>query len=303
MKVKALVYGAGVIGSIYAVRLAKAGHAVSVLARGERLEALRSSGLRIRNAFTGEEESAEVEILEDIGAEAAFDIAIVALRSGQVTGALRRIGTLPSLRAIFVVGNNLEDLPEEANAAGNTRLILGFGAFGGYREGHSIVYLDGRTKEQPGAEGISKTTAGILVEQARPALELVRSVLGTAGLGCTESPDIAAYLLCHAALVFPLAGAIFAAGGDQARLCRTGDAIILGIRACKEAFSSLRSSGVRMEPPSIRKLLALPEWILVRILTKSFAGEGARIAMFGHANAPGRPRRDRRTGAGIGRRA
>ena len=41
-----LIYGAGVIGSLYAVLLDKAGIDVTVCARGRRLEALRTGGLR-----------------------------------------------------------------------------------------------------------------------------------------------------------------------------------------------------------------------------------------------------------------
>ncbi len=287
MKERVLVFGAGVIGSIYALRLAKAGHAVSLLARGERLAALRSSGLRIHNVVTGQTESADVEIVESLPDEALYDIAIVALRSGQVLEVLRRLCSLTGLKAVFVAGNNLEDLAEEARAVGESRFVPGFGAFGGYREGSGIEYLDGRTKEKPGFENISKTTVGIHSDKARPALEAVRAILESAGLRCEESPDIAAWLVCHAALVFPLAGAIFATGGDQPRLCRTRDAIVLGIRACKEAMGALRETGTGIEPASVRRLLAMPEWLLVRALSTSFAGEGARVAMFGHANAPG----------------
>ena len=31
----------------------------------------------------------------------------------------------------------------------------------------------------------------------------------------------------------------------------------------------------------------MPEWFLVRMLSKRMDGESARVAMFGHANAPG----------------
>jgi len=282
-----LVFGAGVIGSIYALRLAKAGLPVSVLARGERLAVLRESGLRIRNVFTDEEESAEVEVLEELREDATYDLAIVALRSGQIMPVLRRLGALPRLGAVLVVGNNLEEFGEEARAVGEARLVLGFGAFGGYREGASVLYLDGRTKKKPGLEQVSATTIGILSEAARPALERVRAILASARLGCAESPDIAAWLVCHAALVFPLAGAIFATGGDQARFCRTRDAIVLGIRACKEAMRALRDTGCAVEPPYLRKLVAMPEWLLSPLLARRLAGEAARVAMFGHANAPG----------------
>ena len=40
-----LIYGAGVIGSIYAVLFAKAGYDTSVYARGKRLKILKTKGL------------------------------------------------------------------------------------------------------------------------------------------------------------------------------------------------------------------------------------------------------------------
>jgi len=45
--VKLLVYGAGVTGSLFSARLHEAGHDVSLLARGERLAALRRHGVQL----------------------------------------------------------------------------------------------------------------------------------------------------------------------------------------------------------------------------------------------------------------
>ncbi len=42
---KILIYGAGVIGSLYAVLFAEAGYDTSVYARGKRLEFLKKNGL------------------------------------------------------------------------------------------------------------------------------------------------------------------------------------------------------------------------------------------------------------------
>ncbi len=42
---KILIFGAGVIGSVYAGKLALAGHRVSVLARNKRLSELQLNGL------------------------------------------------------------------------------------------------------------------------------------------------------------------------------------------------------------------------------------------------------------------
>ena len=40
-----LIYGAGVIGSLYAALFAEASYDTSIYARGKRLEALRNNGL------------------------------------------------------------------------------------------------------------------------------------------------------------------------------------------------------------------------------------------------------------------
>ena len=40
-----LIYGAGVIGSLYVSLFAEAGYDTSIYARGKRLEALRNNGL------------------------------------------------------------------------------------------------------------------------------------------------------------------------------------------------------------------------------------------------------------------
>jgi 2-dehydropantoate 2-reductase len=42
---KILVYGAGVLGSLYAARLADSGNDVTILARGQRLIDIRANGI------------------------------------------------------------------------------------------------------------------------------------------------------------------------------------------------------------------------------------------------------------------
>jgi 2-dehydropantoate 2-reductase len=49
--VKILVYGAGVQGRVYAGRLRQAGHEITVLARGQRLEEIRHGGFRATKSF------------------------------------------------------------------------------------------------------------------------------------------------------------------------------------------------------------------------------------------------------------
>jgi len=281
-----LVFGAGVIGSVYALRLAKAGHEVQLVARGDRLAALRAGGLEIRNVLMCDAPGpAPVTVLERVPDGEFYDLSIVAVRSGQVEPALREVARAKNSGPVAVIGNNLGDLGAQGAMIGPERFVAGFGAFGGCREGGVISYVDGRTPKKPYRR--SPTTFGLVSEEARPSLDTARALFESAGLPTVESPDIRAWLVCHAALVFPLAGAIYAAGGGQERLGRTNDALRLGIRAAKELFVALRALGTRLEPPRVGKLLASPEWLLMGTLRRAFRGEGARVAMFGHANAPG----------------
>ncbi len=48
-----LIYGAGVVGSVYAARLQEAGHNVSLLARGQRTVSLRTHGIQLEDASIG----------------------------------------------------------------------------------------------------------------------------------------------------------------------------------------------------------------------------------------------------------
>ena len=56
-------YGAGVIGSLYAAKLIKRGHDVTILARGERLSELSRYGLVIEHAITWVIERYEVKTI------------------------------------------------------------------------------------------------------------------------------------------------------------------------------------------------------------------------------------------------
>jgi len=284
---RVLVFGAGVIGSVYAVRLAKAGFDVTVSARGERLETIRAGGLRIRNVFTAEEETADVRLVEGADPSQRFDLVLVTVRAAQVLDALKALGPCAGCRTVGVIGNNFSSHAEQASLVGQQRFVLGFGSFGGYRDAGLIVYLDGRTAGQPEPEHRSPTTLGVMGPEAEPALAFAKQILESAGLPVRVSTDMAAWLICHAAMVFPLAGGIYAAGGGQERTSRTRDALVLGFRAFRELFRALRKLGVQVEPGSLRPFLRTPEPLVVRMLSRMLSRESARVAVFGHANAAG----------------
>lgn len=58
---KILIYGAGVIGSIFAGKLAIAGNDVTVLARGKRFDEIKKSGIILVNPKTEKTEHAVMD--------------------------------------------------------------------------------------------------------------------------------------------------------------------------------------------------------------------------------------------------
>lgn len=59
-----LIYGAGVIGSLYAALLADAGYDTSIYARGKRLEILKNNGLFYKK--NQDLIKAKIKILEEV---------------------------------------------------------------------------------------------------------------------------------------------------------------------------------------------------------------------------------------------
>ncbi len=82
------VLGAGAIGSILAAHLARAGHSVTVIARGERARALERDGLRIRGLA---DFAVRVPVVTDPGRLREADTLIVAMKTHGTRAALERL--------------------------------------------------------------------------------------------------------------------------------------------------------------------------------------------------------------------
>src|ERR1700712_4512430 len=72
------IFGAGAVGSHFAVRLARAGHEASCVMRGPHLAAVRANGLTLRAGDT--EVSARVNVSEDPAALGPQDLVICTLK-------------------------------------------------------------------------------------------------------------------------------------------------------------------------------------------------------------------------------
>ena len=101
---KICVVGAGAIGGYLAVRLAHAGHAVSAIARGPHLAAIRANGLKL---VEGEQELvADLEATDRIADLATQDVVLLALKAHQITAVLDDLPVLLGTDTVLVTLQN-----------------------------------------------------------------------------------------------------------------------------------------------------------------------------------------------------
>ena len=125
-----LIFGAGVIGSLYGALLAEAGYDVSVYARGRRLESLIRNGLLFKSG--GTIRKAPVKVLSKLEAEDRYDFIILAVRENQLHAALKELRQNSSPTIVTMV-NSLETYDRWEAICGVGRIIPAFpGAGGGF---------------------------------------------------------------------------------------------------------------------------------------------------------------------------
>jgi len=101
---KICIYGAGAVGGLMAGWLARAGHAVSVVARGAHLTAIRGKGLRIRS--DGKESAYPVQADSDPAKLGPQDTVVVAVKGQSLPAVARGIGPLLGSATAIVTAMN-----------------------------------------------------------------------------------------------------------------------------------------------------------------------------------------------------
>jgi len=103
---KICVYGAGAVGGLMAAWLSRAGHDVSVVARGSNLEAMRRDGLRVLDRESGETRAFAVRAEPEPALLGPQDYVIVAVKAQSLTDVAARIGPLAGPDTSIVTAMN-----------------------------------------------------------------------------------------------------------------------------------------------------------------------------------------------------
>jgi 2-dehydropantoate 2-reductase len=249
---KLLVYGAGVCGSLFAAQLHEAGHDVSLLARGERLAALRRHGVRLAEGDSPVVRRVPVPVVEHPAG--AYDLIAVFVRAHQMDAVLQSVAGLEG-DVLFLLNWAAGAEPLGA-VIGHERVLLGFPAAGGRMDGDVVRYraagLVTRRVPMPIGEPSGHTT---------PRLERIVRTFRTAGINAKAESRMDAWLKTHAAFAVPLGQAVIAAGGPRA-LADDPDAVRGMIRRIRQNLAALPTPTV---PRGFVALRTLPEGLLAAI--------------------------------------
>ncbi|UCE30103.1 MAG: 2-dehydropantoate 2-reductase [Burkholderiales bacterium] len=100
------VVGAGAIGGYLGARLALAGEAVTLIARGPNLQALRANGLTLIDEDGNEQRVTGLRAVGSISEAGAQDYVLLTLKAHQVAAVAHELGTMPAPQAAIVTMQN-----------------------------------------------------------------------------------------------------------------------------------------------------------------------------------------------------
>lgn len=275
---KILFYGAGVLGSLYAARCREAGHDVSILARGRRLADLREHGIVLEESGAGVRTVTSVRIVETLAPDDVYDWIVVLVRKNQLDEILPILAANRATPNLLLMVNNASGVARIAATLGRERVAFGFPGAGGARDGFVVCYNIVSGAIQP-------TTLGELDGRILPRLREIAGVLEAGGFPVAFSRNMDAWYKTHVAIVSPITNALYLADGDNYRLARTRDGVVLLVRAVKEGFRVLRALNVPITPFKYCVLPLIPEPLLVMVLQRILATEWVTLAATRHANA------------------
>ncbi|MEE4194882.1 MAG: 2-dehydropantoate 2-reductase N-terminal domain-containing protein [Anaerolineae bacterium] len=276
---KILVYGAGLIGSIVASQLKKNEYDVTILARGQHAENLRSFGI-VTHAFEGDDYcTVHPPVVESLTPEDIYDVILVIMRRNNHEEILPILSKNSHYKKVVFLGNNVGGASDIVKFVDAKKVALGFGGTTGERRGDVIYHYAADEKGNFG-----KFWLGELDQSPSLILLELQTILENAGFETEISPDIDAWLKTHAAIVLPIAFGLYLCDGDNFRLSRTRDAIVTTFRGIKEGLKVLRKLQVSILPQKYQLFSLVPEPVAVAYLRTFFNTDFARVGLAVHAN-------------------
>jgi 2-dehydropantoate 2-reductase len=180
-----LVVGAGAVGGYYGAYLARAGHSVTVVARGDNGRAIREHGIVVESPEG--EFSAHAAVVEDVADAAGLgaELILVAVKASALASVARGVGeALAGDGFALPLLNGLSSEEELASVIGRDHVV------GGVAQVAARLVAPGRVR----ADAPGRLILAPLVPEHWPLVEELAKTLSAAGFGCDAKRDLARVL-------------------------------------------------------------------------------------------------------------
>ncbi|MBM4776469.1 MAG: ketopantoate reductase family protein [Archangiaceae bacterium] len=231
---KIAIYGAGRIGTMFAFHLAQAGHDLTLIARGSRLDELSRSP--VIEMVDGRK--ANVNVSGELDPATPWDLVLVTTLAHQVDATLPALKACAAKKVMFMF-NTVESLEKLRAAVGASRFEISFPTV--------IAFLEnGKLRGTVNGPGNGTTTTS--AEWA--------AIFNAAKIPTEVVPDMESFLRSHAALVIPMM-AIGNTVSARGRALSFSEALRYA-SMLDEAFAIVRSLGNAITPGFVVVLSKLP---------------------------------------------
>jgi 2-dehydropantoate 2-reductase len=231
------ILGAGALGSILGAHLAHAGHAVVMLARGERARQVNDEGLRLKGLV---ELTVPVRVLENPRALRRTDVLIVAMKARGTAEALEPLRAT-SIDVGFSIQNGVMKNELLAAAFGAERIIGALANTSGELLASGEVLF---TRN----EGL---LLGELDGRASARVERIAHSIDGSGVRSAPAPDIRRQEWSKFAAWVGLAALAVTTRAKTWKYLVDGDAALVLVRLVREVGALARASGVELTDESL----------------------------------------------------
>lgn len=276
---KILVYGAGVIGSIFAGKLVSSGNEVSVLARGKRYEEIKEKGIILIDADNGKKEQYKVNLIDQLLPDMKFDYIIVAMNNKQVKEVLPILERNCS-QNIVIMANTAAGYDQWTQYIRKDKLMIGFPCAGGGKTDGEISYFIGSGFVRM----FQTTTLGELSGKKTKRVTKLIKEFCTAGIPTVFCSDMDAWQKTHVAIIISIADSLYGYNGDNYKMAKSHNAVREMVEGMKEGFKVIESCNMKVTPAKLF-WLKLPNWFLTFGFSIYMNTKLAEVGMAEHSMA------------------
>jgi 2-dehydropantoate 2-reductase len=256
-----LIFGAGVVGSIYALRFAQFGLDVTLLARGKRLEALKKDGLRYNDNGTIKHMSIKtIEKLED---DDIYDFIFVPVRYDQVESALYSIKNNHS-KTIITLTNTM-GYDRWLEIVGE-RLLPGFPGAGGDMK-DSILYA------KFGSEKHQGTIFGEINGQITERVKELAQVFEASNLQYEIQENITAFHISHTATAIVIKYFYTNTGMMDIETAKSESTLLKIATELKHNIHMVAQAGIPVIPPETKSMGEVSEKYIIAMYRKMLSND------------------------------